>query len=130
APVNEGAACDDDKTCCTVDSAMDAKRVCDQLGIPHYTLDMQDDFEERVIRPFYEAYLHGERPTRASTATASSSGTPCGSARAPSARTTSPPVITRRPSRPVRPLIMPRRPRPREGRPLPRPTRISSGPTP
>src|SRR5690606_23436668 len=62
APVNAGAACDDDKTCCTVDSAMDAKRVCDQLGIPHYTLDMQDDFEERVIRPFYEAYLHGETP--------------------------------------------------------------------
>ncbi len=60
--VNEGDACDEDKTCCTVDSAMDAKRVCDQLGIPHYTLDMQDDFEERVIRPFYEAYLHGETP--------------------------------------------------------------------
>lgn len=61
-PPVEGEACDDDKTCCTVDSAMDAKRVCDQLGIPHYTLDMQDDFEERVIRPFYEAYLHGETP--------------------------------------------------------------------
>jgi tRNA-specific 2-thiouridylase len=61
-PARPGDACDDDKTCCTVDSAMDAKRVCDQLGIPHYTLDMQDDFEERVIRPFYEAYLHGETP--------------------------------------------------------------------
>jgi tRNA-specific 2-thiouridylase len=64
-PPAEGAACDPadaDKTCCTADSAMDAKRVCDQLGIPHYTLDMQDDFEERVIRPFYEAYLHGETP--------------------------------------------------------------------
>jgi tRNA-specific 2-thiouridylase len=61
-PVQPGDACDDDKTCCTVDSAMDAKRVCDQLGIPHYTLDMQGDFEERVIRPFYEAYLHGETP--------------------------------------------------------------------
>ena len=62
---NEGDACDPadpDKTCCTADSAMDAKRVCDQLGIPHYTLDMQDDFEERVIRPFHEAYLHGETP--------------------------------------------------------------------
>ncbi|HEX2613740.1 MAG TPA: tRNA 2-thiouridine(34) synthase MnmA [Fibrobacteria bacterium] len=60
-PASQGS-CDDDKTCCTADSAMDAKRVCDQLGIPHYTLDMQDDFEERVIRPFYEAYLHGETP--------------------------------------------------------------------
>ncbi len=51
-----------DKTCCTVDSAMDAKRVCDQIGIPHFTLDMQDDFEARVIQPFYEAYLQGETP--------------------------------------------------------------------
>jgi len=62
-PVQEGDACDDtDKTCCTVDSAMDAKRVCDQIGIPHYTLDMQEDFENRVIRPFYESYLDGETP--------------------------------------------------------------------
>ncbi len=57
-------ACDDtgDKTCCTVDSALDAKRVCDQLGVPHYTLDMQADFEDRVIRPFYDAYRRGETP--------------------------------------------------------------------
>jgi tRNA-specific 2-thiouridylase len=51
-----------EKTCCTADSAMDAKRVCDQIGIPHFTLDMQEDFEERVIQPFYEAYLAGETP--------------------------------------------------------------------
>jgi tRNA-specific 2-thiouridylase len=56
------SACDEEKTCCTADSAQDAKRVCDQLGIPHYTLDMQDDFEERVIRPFHEAYMRGETP--------------------------------------------------------------------
>lgn len=65
-PVNakgDGDNCDTvDKTCCTVDSAMDAKRVCDQLGIPHYTLDMQDDFKERVMDPFYESYLRGETP--------------------------------------------------------------------
>jgi tRNA-specific 2-thiouridylase len=61
-----GAACetgpDSEKTCCTADSAMDAKRVCDQIGIPHFTLDMQEDFEERVIQPFYESYLAGETP--------------------------------------------------------------------
>jgi tRNA-specific 2-thiouridylase len=62
-PPEPGASCDDvDKTCCTADSAADAKRVCDQLGIPHYTLDMQEDFEERVIRPFHDAYLRGETP--------------------------------------------------------------------
>lgn len=51
-----------EKTCCTADSAMDAKRVCDQIGIPHFTLDMRDEFEERVIQPFYDAYLAGETP--------------------------------------------------------------------
>src|SRR5689334_22955965 len=59
-PVNP--SCDTDKTCCTVDSALDAKRVCDQIGIPHFTLDMQEDFEERVIRPFQDAYLAAETP--------------------------------------------------------------------
>jgi tRNA-specific 2-thiouridylase len=53
---------DPEKTCCTADSAMDAKRVCDQVGIPHFTLDMRGDFEERVIRPFQDAYLAGETP--------------------------------------------------------------------
>jgi tRNA-uridine 2-sulfurtransferase len=57
-PCDEGS----EKSCCTVDSAMDAKRVCDQIGVPHFTLDMQDDFEERVITPFYEAYRKGETP--------------------------------------------------------------------
>jgi tRNA-uridine 2-sulfurtransferase len=57
-----GAEIDPEKTCCTADSAMDAKRVCDQIGIPHFTLDMREDFEERVIRPFQEAYLAGETP--------------------------------------------------------------------
>jgi tRNA-specific 2-thiouridylase len=53
---------DPEKTCCTADSSLDAKRVCDQVGIPHYTLDMRSDFEERVMRPFQEAYLAGETP--------------------------------------------------------------------
>jgi tRNA-uridine 2-sulfurtransferase len=57
-PCDEGP----EKACCTVDSALDAKRVCDQIGVPHFTLDMQEDFEERVIAPFYEAYRNGETP--------------------------------------------------------------------
>lgn len=51
-----------DKTCCTLDSSMDARRVCDHIGIPHYTLDMINDFEERVIDPFYEAYMNNRTP--------------------------------------------------------------------
>ena len=40
----------------------DAKRVCEKLGIPHYTADMADLFESKVIRPYVEAYLGGRTP--------------------------------------------------------------------
>lgn len=51
-----------DKTCCTLDSSMDARRVCDQIGIPHYTLDMTEDFDRLVMEPFYQAYLKATTP--------------------------------------------------------------------
>lgn len=51
-----------DKTCCTLDSSMDARRVCDQLGIAHYTLDMTEDFDRLVMEPFYQAYLKAQTP--------------------------------------------------------------------
>ncbi|HLP41284.1 MAG TPA: tRNA 2-thiouridine(34) synthase MnmA [Fibrobacteria bacterium] len=57
-----GEGPDPEKTCCTADSALDARRVCDRIGIPHFTLDMREDFAERVIRPFEDAYLAGETP--------------------------------------------------------------------
>jgi tRNA-specific 2-thiouridylase len=40
----------------------DAKRVCEKLGIPHYTADMAELFESKVIRPYVEAYLGGLTP--------------------------------------------------------------------
>jgi tRNA-specific 2-thiouridylase len=40
----------------------DAKRVCETLGIPHYTADMAEMFESKVIRPYVEAYLGGLTP--------------------------------------------------------------------
>ncbi|MEK7384743.1 MAG: tRNA 2-thiouridine(34) synthase MnmA, partial [Elusimicrobiota bacterium] len=40
----------------------DAKRVCDRLAIPHYTADMSDLFESKVIRPYVEAWLSARTP--------------------------------------------------------------------
>jgi len=40
----------------------DAKRVCDRLGISHYTADMSELFESKVIRPFVEAWLSARTP--------------------------------------------------------------------
>lgn len=44
------------------DDAKDAETVCRRLGIPHYTVDMTEDFEKYVMRPFAESYVHGETP--------------------------------------------------------------------
>ncbi len=48
--------------CCSLDDAYDARRVAQALGIPHYVLRLEDQFEEHVVRPFVEQYLAGETP--------------------------------------------------------------------
>lgn len=40
----------------------DARRVCESLGIPHYVLELSELFEDKVIRPFVEAYLSARTP--------------------------------------------------------------------
>lgn len=40
----------------------DAKRVCEQLKISHYTVDLAESFEDKVIRPFVADYLSGRTP--------------------------------------------------------------------
>ncbi len=51
-----------DKACCTADAAIDAKRVADKLGIPHYTLNYVDRFEREVVDDFVHEYLQGRTP--------------------------------------------------------------------
>lgn len=51
-----------DKACCTADHALDARRVCDALGAPHYTLDLRDDFRRDVVDDFVSEYLAGRTP--------------------------------------------------------------------
>lgn len=48
--------------CCPSGSVRDAKRVCDILGVPHYTLDLRDAFECSVVGPTCEAYASGRTP--------------------------------------------------------------------
>ncbi|HUW65787.1 MAG TPA: tRNA 2-thiouridine(34) synthase MnmA [Spirochaetia bacterium] len=48
--------------CCSVEAADDARRVCHQLGIPHYVLNLQPEFERYVIDYFVAEYLAGSTP--------------------------------------------------------------------
>lgn len=48
--------------CCTSDAIYDAKRVCDKIGIPHYTLDCRKEFENKVIQNFIDCYECAKTP--------------------------------------------------------------------
>lgn len=49
--------------CCGALDLGDARRVADQIGIPHYTLRMDEAFREDVVDPFVEEYLAGRTPS-------------------------------------------------------------------
>jgi len=49
-------------SCCSLDDAYDARRVCDQIGIPFYNMDMRENFRRNVIDPFIADYETGRTP--------------------------------------------------------------------
>jgi tRNA-specific 2-thiouridylase len=49
--------------CCTIDDLADARRVAWKLGIPHFTINMETNFHETVIKPFVQGYLSGVTPS-------------------------------------------------------------------
>lgn len=48
--------------CCGTDAVRSARRVCDTLGIPHYTWDFREVFEREVVMPFAREYAAGRTP--------------------------------------------------------------------
>jgi len=48
--------------CCSLDDVYDAKRVAQHLNFPHYVVNFEDQFEDRVVRPFVQDYLSGRTP--------------------------------------------------------------------
>jgi len=48
--------------CCTLEMAEDARRICSEMGVPHYTINLVSEFEEAVIEPFTASYSAGRTP--------------------------------------------------------------------
>src|SRR2546425_5947101 len=48
--------------CCSLDDVYDAKRVAQHLNFPHYVVNFEEQFEQRVVRPFVDHYLAGRTP--------------------------------------------------------------------
>jgi tRNA-specific 2-thiouridylase len=57
-----GEAEADEKSCCSLEAVNDAKHVCDQLGIAHYALNFEKEFEFAVINDFVKEYQEGHTP--------------------------------------------------------------------
>jgi tRNA-specific 2-thiouridylase len=50
------------KTCCAGQDIQDARRVAEQIGIPHYVLNYESKFKEAVMEDFADTYLAGQTP--------------------------------------------------------------------
>jgi tRNA-specific 2-thiouridylase len=48
--------------CCSLDDVYDAKAVAQHLKFPHYVVNFEAQFEQRVVRPFVDQYLSGRTP--------------------------------------------------------------------
>ena len=50
------------RNCCGVEEVADAKQAASKLNIPHYVINMEKEFEEKVINFFTEEYTNGRTP--------------------------------------------------------------------
>ena len=51
-----------DRPCCSLDSVNDARRICEQLGVPHYVLNLESAFSRDVVSDFVDEYARGRTP--------------------------------------------------------------------
>jgi tRNA-specific 2-thiouridylase len=56
-PETDGA-----KACCSPEAVLGARALAHQLGLPHFTLDLEQDFRRRVVDRFIGGYAEGSTP--------------------------------------------------------------------
>jgi len=56
-PETDGA-----KACCSPEAVLSARALAHSLGIPHFTLDLEEEFRRRVVARFIDGYAAGKTP--------------------------------------------------------------------
>ncbi len=59
---DHGAMISKKGACCAGQDIYDARMVADKMGFPHYVLDYESVFRQKVIDDFADSYLQGETP--------------------------------------------------------------------
>ena len=49
-------------SCCNIDTYIDAKNVCNSIGVPHFTYDCKPQFNKCVIQDFIDCYSNCKTP--------------------------------------------------------------------
>ena len=53
---------DGERSCCSPEAVLGARRVAHSLGLPHLTLDLESEFRAGVVGPFLRGYAEGRTP--------------------------------------------------------------------
>ena len=51
-----------ERACCSPEAVIAARETCHELGLPHVTLDLREEFRKTIVEPFVESYARGETP--------------------------------------------------------------------
>jgi tRNA-uridine 2-sulfurtransferase len=53
---------DGERSCCSPEAVLGARRVAHSIGVPHLTLDLESEFRAGVVGPFLRGYAEGRTP--------------------------------------------------------------------
>jgi tRNA-uridine 2-sulfurtransferase len=53
---------DAERSCCSASAVAQARGLAHSMGLPHFTIDLRDEFRAGVVEPFIAGYASGETP--------------------------------------------------------------------
>jgi tRNA-specific 2-thiouridylase len=53
---------DAERSCCSASAVAQARGLAHQMGLPHFTIDLKQEFRQGVVEPFIAGYAQGETP--------------------------------------------------------------------